>query len=183
MLQEGLEAGAAPPPPLPLQAHPPRAALPLAPAEPLPTALHVRAWKYLPAASADIRAFFAPLVPSYITWLNAVSLNVVFGDAATAARALASAGEPVAAVPSVPPVHPAWRTCLKPLIKVRQDKWAPAGAETTIWVRYATTHDTKENAAPTHGACWHARGSCCPASDLSFLAALTLFLHTGAPPF
>ena len=124
----------------------------MGPAQVLSCVLHVRAYRYLPAATADIRAFFAPLVPARVGWLNAESLNVFFEDDATAARALELAGEPVAAVPSVFPVHPAWRTCLKPLIKQRKDKYAPAGAETSIWLRRATTHDTKANAAPTHGA-------------------------------
>ena len=126
---------------------------PLPPAEVLPAILHVRAWRYLPASSGDILGYFGALRPSRVEWLNGVSVNVHFADDATASRALELAGEACATVPSVPPVHPSWRTCLRPLIKTtRTDKYAPQGAETSIWIRRATTHDTKANAAPTHGA-------------------------------
>jgi hypothetical protein len=56
-------------------------------------------------------------------------------------------------VAGVAPVHPAWRFAPKPLVKnTPTSNYAPHGAETSIWIRPATTHDTKAFAKPTHGA-------------------------------
>jgi hypothetical protein len=114
--------------------------------------LHLRAYQYLPAATADIAAFFAPLRPAHIEWLNAEALNVVFGDAGTAHRALELFSEKVPRVAGVAPVDAAWRVCLRPLVKQKTDRYAPAGATTCIYLRPATTHDSKEHFAKTRGA-------------------------------
>ena len=140
----------------------PRAPLP--PALPLPASIHVRTWRYLPASSEDLKAYFHPLRPTRIVWLNALSVNVLFEDDATAARVLELFGEGVPTVSGIPPVHPSWRTCLKPLVKPRTDKYGVEGSETTIWIRRTTTHDTKENAAPTHGECVCVCAMCAPFS-------------------
>jgi hypothetical protein len=79
--------------------------------------IHLRAYAYLPAATGDVVAFFAPLRPSRIEWLNGTCVNVVFEDVGTASRAMELFSEPVPVVEGVPVVHPAWRTCLKPIIK------------------------------------------------------------------
>jgi hypothetical protein len=127
---------------------------PAEPAEvgvPRPNVLHLRAYQYLPAATADISAFFSPLRPSYVEWLNAISINVHFADKGTAARALERLTEPIPVVTEVPPVPAGWRMSLKPLVKLKSDRYAPAGAETTVYLRQATTLDTKARAAHTAG--------------------------------
>jgi hypothetical protein len=129
---------------------------PAAPAEPRPGVLHLRAYKYLPASTSDLHAFFSPLRPSFVEWLNGVSVNVVFEDPGTAARALELVSEPIPLVPSVPPPPPGgWRVCLKPLVKGKTDKYAAAGAETTVYLRPATTDDAKDKAKKTAGARTH----------------------------
>jgi hypothetical protein len=42
--------------------------------------------------------------------------------------------------------------CLRPLVKQKTDRYAPAGATTCIYLRPATTHDSKEHFAKTRGA-------------------------------
>ena len=125
--------------------------IPLGAAEPRPEAIHMRAHRYLPAATRDVFAFVAPLRPTRVEWLNGVSLNIVFADADTASRAVELLSEPVPTVKGVKRVHPAWRTCLRPIEKQGTDDYAPRGAETTVWLRPATTHDHKAFAPATHG--------------------------------
>lgn len=117
-----------------------------------PTALHMRAYKYLPASTADIEAFFSPLRPTLVEWLNGDSLNLIFQDEGTAKRALELNSEPVPVCVGIETVHPDWRICLRPLVKMKTDKYAPEGAETTVYLRFATSSDTKGNAAKTQGA-------------------------------
>lgn len=117
-----------------------------------PTALHMRAYKYLPASTADIEAFFSPLRPTLVEWLNGDSLNLIFEDEGTAKRALELNSEPVPVCVGIETVHPDWRICLRPLVKMKTDKYAPEGAETTVYLRFATSSDTKGNAAKTQGA-------------------------------
>jgi hypothetical protein len=120
-------------------------------------ALHMRALTYLPAASADITAFFstASVRPSYIEWLNANSLNVLFEDEASAARALELCSEPVPVCPGVDTVAGVWRVALKPLLKLATDKYAPAGSVTTIYLRRSTSADTKGLAPASRGPKTH----------------------------
>ena len=115
-------------------------------------ALHMRAYEYIPASNEDIQAFFSPLRPAYIEWLNGSSLNIIFEDAGTASRALELLSEPIPIVPDVAPVLDSWRFCPKPLIKQKRNEYAPAGAETTVYLRFATNLDTKERAPKTRGA-------------------------------
>jgi hypothetical protein len=123
------------------------------PAEPRPGVLHLRTWKYLPANNNDILEYFLPLRARRVEWLNSVSVNVHFADADTAARALETMGGPVPRVATVPPVHPAWRFAPKRFVKkTPDDKYGPRGSETSVWIRQATTHDTKALAKSTHGA-------------------------------
>jgi hypothetical protein len=117
-----------------------------------PNVLHIRSYKYLPASTADIEAFFSPLRPTLVEWLNGDSLNLIFQDEATAKRALELNSEPIPICPEVESVHPDWRICLKPLVKMKTDKYAPEGAETTVYLRFATSIDTKANAVKTRGA-------------------------------
>ena len=117
-----------------------------------PNVLHIRSYKYLPASTADIEAFFSPLRPTLVEWLNGDSLNLIFQDEATAKRALELNSEPIPICPEVESVHPEWRICLKPLVKMKTDKYAPEGAETTVYLRFATSIDTKANAVKTRGA-------------------------------
>jgi hypothetical protein len=117
-----------------------------------PNVLHIRSYKYLPASTADIEAFFSPLRPNLVEWLNGDSLNLIFQDEATARRALELNSEPIPICPEVESVHPDWRICLKPLVKMKTDKYAPEGAETTVYLRFATSIDTKANAVKTRGA-------------------------------
>jgi hypothetical protein len=115
--------------------------------------LHIRAYKYLPASSKDLISYFSSLSmrPSFIEWLNGISANVIFEDAETAKRAFESFAEPIPVVENVPAVDPKWRVCLKPLIKQKTDKYAPAGSETTIYVRFATEADTRDRAGVSLG--------------------------------
>ncbi len=125
------------------------------PADAVPRAdtLHVRAWMHLAAERLDVCHFFTPLVVRKVEELNGVSVNVVFADAPTAARALENCCCAVPRIEPVPPVHPAWRRAGKPLVKhTRTDKRAPYGAVTTVWMRQATTHDTRALAKPALGA-------------------------------
>lgn len=117
-----------------------------------PDALHMRAYEYIPASDEDIRAFCSPLRPAYIEWLNGSSLNIIFEDTGTASRAIELLSEPIPIVPDVPPVLDSWRFCPKPLIKQKSNQYAPAGAETTVYLRFATNLDTKERAPRTRGA-------------------------------
>jgi len=112
----------------------------------------MRAYKYLPASTADIEAFFSPLRPTLVEWLNGDSLNLIFQDEGTAKRALELNSEPVPVCVGIETVHPDWRICLRPLVKMKTDKYAPEGAETTVYLRFATSSDTKGNAAKTQGA-------------------------------
>jgi hypothetical protein len=124
-------------------------------------ALHVRAQGYLPASSRDFYAFFGETFkPQYVEWLNGVSLNVIFADSGTAKRALESFTEempkliapPADVAEKLPAINAAgWRAALKPLVKLKTDKWAPEGTQTTIYFRFATTDDTKEKAPGTTG--------------------------------
>lgn len=116
-----------------------------------PVALHVRGYGYLPAGTRDLMAYFGELRPAYIEWLNGVSVNVFFGDEGSAKRALHSLSQPIPRVADIPPVHEAWRVCLKPLIKLKTDKYAPVGTQTTLYMRCATANDTKVLAARTAG--------------------------------
>jgi len=88
-------------------------------------------------------------------WLSSIALNVVFADALTARRALMSLGEAIPAVPGVPGVPDAWRMCLKPLVKLRTDRYAAAGTESTLYIRIATSNDTKELSPPAGGPRTH----------------------------
>jgi hypothetical protein len=117
-----------------------------------PTALHMRAYKYLPASTADIEAFFSPLKPTLVEWLNGDSVNLIFQDEGTAKRALELYSEHVPICAGIETVHPDWRICLRPLVKMKTDKYAPEGAETTVYLRFATSLDTKSKAAKTQGA-------------------------------
>lgn len=117
-----------------------------------PTALHMRAYKYLPASTADIEAFFSPLKPTLVEWLNGDSVNLIFQDEGTAKRALELYSEPVPICVGIETVHPDWRICLRPLVKMKTDKYAPEGAETTVYLRFATSLDTKSKAVKTQGA-------------------------------
>lgn len=117
-----------------------------------PTALHMRAYKYLPASTADIEAFFSPLKPTLVEWLNGDSVNLIFQDEGTAKRALELYSEPVPICVGIEIVHPDWRICLRPLVKMKTDKYAPEGAETTVYLRFATSLDTKSKAVKTQGA-------------------------------
>jgi len=117
-----------------------------------PTALHMRAYKYLPASTADIEAFFSPLKPTLVEWLNGDSVNLIFQDEGTAKRALELYSEPVPICVGIETVHPDWRICLRPLVKMKTDKYAPEGAETTVYLRFATSLDTKLKAVKTQGA-------------------------------
>jgi hypothetical protein len=117
--------------------------------------LHMRGYGYLPAATADVNAFFQNFRPAFIEWLNGVSLNVIFGDEYTAQRALLSFTEPVPAAAGIAAVDTSWKVCLKPLRKIHTDAYAPAGTETTIYLRYAHAGDTKEHAASTSGPKTH----------------------------
>lgn len=116
-----------------------------------PEALHVRVFKYLPAATRDIRDYFREFRPSFVEWLNGVSVNVVFEDAHTAARALASLSEAIPRVPGVPEVHDCWRIALKPIVKRQTDRYAPSGSKTTLYLRAATDRDVKELADKSAG--------------------------------
>lgn len=124
-------------------------------AQPRPEVIHMRAYQYLPAASADIFAFFSPIRPSFVEWLNAIAVNVIFEDEGTAKRALERFSEAIPTAAGVTPVDPSWRVCLKPMVKQFTDKYAPKGAETTVYLRTATTLDTKERAARTAGPKTH----------------------------
>ena len=130
---------------------------PLPPPTPRPAAIHLRVHKYLPAASGDIIAYFAEAGyrPSFIEWLNGRMVNVLFEDAATARRALEAMSEQVPKVKSVAPVDPAWRVCLKPLVKQRTDKYAVAGSQITVYLRPATSHDDKRIVGGTSGPRTH----------------------------
>lgn len=124
-------------------------------------ALHVRGQGYLPCASADLYRFFGDTYkPTYIEWLNGVSLNAIFADAGTAKRAYEAFTEevpkliapPAEVAEALPYINAAgYRVALKPLIKGKTDKWAAAGTQTTIYLRFATTDDTKEKAPGTTG--------------------------------
>ena len=122
-----------------------------APPLPRPEALHLRVFKYLPAATRDLREYFADFRPASIDWLNGVSVNVVFEDGFTAARALASLTEPIPRVPGVPEVPDCWRIALKPLVKRQTDRYAPSGSKTTLYMRVATDRDVKELADKSAG--------------------------------
>lgn len=122
---------------------------------PRPTAIHLCVGKYLPAASGDIMAFFSHFRPSFVEWLNGRAVNVLFEDAATAKRALECLSEPIPRVKGVAPVDPAWRVCLKPLEKRRTDKYAVAGSSVTVYLRPATSHDTKELVGGSEGPRTH----------------------------
>jgi hypothetical protein len=120
-----------------------------------PNALHIRGCGYLPAATRDIYSFFGEFRPSWIEWLNGISLNVIFEDAATATRALETFAERIPAVAGVPPVWEGWRVALKPLRKQKTDKYAAKGTESTVYLRYATAADTKEQAIGSTGPRTH----------------------------
>ena len=120
-----------------------------------PEALHLRGVGYLPASTGDIYAWFGDLRPSAVAWLNGVSVVAIFADAGSCARALAALTEPVPSAAGVAPVWVGWRVALKPLVKGRTDRYAPAGTETTLFVRQATALDTKENAPGTTGPSTH----------------------------
>lgn len=122
-----------------------------APPVPRPEALHLRVFKYLPAATRDLREYFADFRPASIDWLNGVSVNVVFEDGFTAARALASLTEPIPRVPGVPDLPDCWRIALKPLVKRQTDRYAPSGSKTTLYMRVATDRDVKELADKSAG--------------------------------
>jgi hypothetical protein len=128
---------------------------PAAPPALLPATLHMRGCGYLPLHTRDIQHFFGILRPTDVQWLNAIAVNIHFADPATAARALEVMSEPVPAVKGVEAVHPAWRVCLKPVVKQRTDKYAPAGTETTVYLRVATANDTPDKAARTTGPRTH----------------------------
>lgn len=120
-----------------------------------PNALHIRGCGYLPAATRDIYSFFGEFRPSWIEWLNGISLNVIFEDAATATRALETFAERIPAVAGVAPVWEGWRVALKPLRKQKTDKYAAKGTESTVYLRYATAADTKEQALGSTGPRTH----------------------------
>jgi len=128
---------------------------PDAPPAQQPATLHMRGCGYLPVHTRDIQHFFGVLRPTDVQWLNAIAVNIHFADAATAARALEVMSEPVPVVKGVQPVHAAWRVCLKPVVKQRTDKYAPAGTETTVYLRFATVNDTPDKAARTTGPRTH----------------------------
>ena len=119
-----------------------------------PDALHLRVFQYLPAATRDVMTYFdeAGVRPSTVEWLNGCSVNVCFADAGSARRALELLAEPVPVVPGIDRVAPAWRVAYKPLVKLTTDRYAPAGTETTLYLRPATAADAKERAFRTKGA-------------------------------
>jgi hypothetical protein len=116
-----------------------------------PKALNLRVHKYLPAASADILAYFSDFRPSFVEWLNGLSVNVLFEDEFTAKRALDNLAESVPRAPGVPEVESCWKVALKPLVKRATDKYAPAGSETTLYMRIATENDVKERSKRSFG--------------------------------
>lgn len=113
--------------------------------------IHLRTAEYLTASQEDIQDYFSEFGASWIEWLNGKSVNVIFEDEFSAKRAFESLGEPIPKADGVPEISPVWRASVRKMVKKRTDRYGLAGAETSIFLRFATDRDTKERAKRTAG--------------------------------